>query len=179
MSGGKGGRQNSEVVMPAFVEDFAKMLTERGGMVGQMPFAPYSGPDVAAFTPAQVAAMQSAGKAAEAYGLIGKGQTPRIIGDPTAGGAFRGGFMDATNYGGGVRGHSSLPLFQQSVANLETLAPNYMDMYRQMYPVTDSENLPYYYPEGYEGQIYSQQPSFDSLPADFDYARYFNSGFFG
>jgi hypothetical protein len=179
MSGGKGGTKSAQVEFPYYAEGAARDLVRKGRIAADMPYAPYSGPDVAAFTPAQVAAMQSAGKAAEAYGIIGKGQTPRIVGDPTAGGAFRGGFMDATNYGGGVRGHSSLPLFQQSVANLETLAPNYMDMYRQMYPVTDSENLPYYYPAGYEGQIYSKQPSFGGLPADFDYARYFSSGFFG
>lgn len=177
MSGGKGGSRSSEVVLPQFVEDFTKNLAKRGEMVGNLPYAPYSGPDVAAFTPAQVAAMQSTGRAAEAYGIIGKGQTPLIVGDPKAGPTFRGGFMDATDYGGGIRGHSSLPLFQQSVANLETLAPNYMDMYRQLYPVSgDSGQLPYYYPEGYEGQIYGQTPPIFS---EDDYMRYFQNGFIG
>ena len=171
MSGGKGGTQSAQVEFPYYAEGAARDLVKKGKIAADMPYAPYSGPDVAAFTPAQVAAMQSTGKAAEAYGIIGRGQTPLIVGDPKAGPTFRGGFMDATDYGGGIRGHSSLPLFQQSVANLETIAPNYMDMYRQLYPISgDSEQLPYYYPEDYEGQIYRQTPSIFS---EDDYMKYF------
>ena len=51
-----------------------------------------------------------------------------------------------------------MPLFQQAVAELENTTPNFMEAYRQMYPVNPAQGdaeqiLPYYYPQDYSGDV--------------------------
>jgi hypothetical protein len=112
-------------------------------------------------------AMQSAMKGADAYGLVPSGQRARIY-NPMLG------MPQAQTFAGGVRGYSSLPLFQQAVQELETIAPNYMDAYREFYPVSDPDRLPYYYPsDGSVDPVLDQASG--AVPVDYGIL----SGFFG
>ena len=55
MSGGKGGRQDTEVTMPAFAEEALQQGVGMSKDVSSLGYVPYYGPDVAAFSPQQEA----------------------------------------------------------------------------------------------------------------------------
>ena len=69
MSGGKGGSQTTQVEIPQFIEDAAKQNLARAQATARMGYLPYYGPEVAAFSPLQTQAMQSAGTAGQAFGV--------------------------------------------------------------------------------------------------------------
>jgi hypothetical protein len=97
--GGKGGEQTTEIKLPKDIEDAAKANLELAKKVGSLPYAPYFGPSVAAFTPAQEAAFQGADAAASAFGLPG-----------AAAGA-----MPAPQSVGGMSGYSTKPFYDQAM----------------------------------------------------------------
>lgn len=107
--GGKGGSQTTEVTIPAWLEDAARRNIAKAEGISQTGFVPYMGPDVAAFSPMQTAAMQGTGSAASAFGLPG--------GDPMAG------MPQPQQFAGGVQGYSSYPLYSQALSNLQAAAP--------------------------------------------------------
>lgn len=85
-----------------------------------MGYVPYYGPDVAALTPMQEAAMQNVAGAAGAFGLA----------TPTGAGVT--GMPTATEYAGGIRGYSSAPMFEQAQAELARRRPaqkSYLDSF--------------------------------------------------
>ena len=53
MSGGKGGRQNNEVTMPAFAESALQQGVGMAQDVSALGYGPYYSQDVAAFSPQQ------------------------------------------------------------------------------------------------------------------------------
>ena len=115
MSGGKGGSQTSSVKIPAYIEDAAKANLARADEISKIGYTPYYGPDVAALTPMQEAAMQNTAGAASAFGLAAPtGQD--VTGMPAA-----------TEYAGGVRGYSSAPMYEQSLAELQARRPAQYD----------------------------------------------------
>lgn len=109
MSGGKGGSQTTSVTIPAWLEQAAQRNIAKAEDISQTGFVPYMGPDVAAFSPMQIASMQGTSQAASAFGLPG--------GDPMAG------MPQAQTFAGGLQGYSSYPLYSQSLANLQAVAP--------------------------------------------------------
>jgi hypothetical protein len=109
MSGGKGGSQTTEVTIPAWLEDAAKRNIAKAEGISQTGFVPYMGPDVAAFSPMQMSAMQGTGAASSAFGLGG--------GDPMAG------MPQPQQFAGGMQGYSSYPLYSQALSNLQAAAP--------------------------------------------------------
>jgi len=115
--GGKGGSQTSTVQIPGYIEDAAKANLARADEISKIGYTPYYGPDVAALTPMQEAAMQNTAAAASAFGL----------GAPTGQGVT--GMPAATEYAGGIRGYSSAPLYEQS---LEQLAANRPGQYNAL-----------------------------------------------
>jgi hypothetical protein len=120
MSGGKGGSTTSSVEIPEYIERAAQENLNRAQAIAQMGYVPYYGPDVAAFTPMQEAAMQNVASAAGAFGLA----------TPT--GASVTGMPTATEYAGGIRGYSSAPLFEQAQAELAARRPaqkSYIDSF--------------------------------------------------
>lgn len=120
MSGGKGGSTTSSVEIPEYIERAAQENLNRAQAIAQMGYVPYYGPDVAAFTPMQEAAMQNVASAAGAFGLA----------TPT--GASVTGMPAATEYAGGIRGYSSAPLFEQAQAELAARRPaqkSYIDSF--------------------------------------------------
>ena len=180
MSGGKGGKQSSKVELFPGQKELIDYVAGKGKTISQLPYAPYSGPDVAAFTPAQKAAMMSAARGAEAYGLIEPGSASEVV---------YGGIPQAQTFAGGVSGYSSFPLFSQAVAEIENTTPGYMDMYRQLYPVGEGQDLPYYYPSMQQRpDLYDEEGNYmgDVYTSDSQYPQYaynpyqnFNLGFFG
>jgi len=139
MSGGKGGSQSSNVdLFPGQAEDIA-MYRQAAKTVAGMPYAPYAGPKVAAFNPMQEAAMMSAAKGAESYGLI----APGTAGDLVSGGMVTPDYVQED----GLAGHTGMETYMRSLAALEEIAPNYMETYRSLFPVGPDQDLPYYYPQ--------------------------------
>jgi hypothetical protein len=108
--GGKGGKQTTEVKIPAWLQQAAQRNLARADEIAQIGYVPYFGPDVAAFTPMQQAAFQNTGQAAQAFGMAAPS-------DPMAG-------MPAPQtFAGGVQGYSSAPMFQQSLDALAAARP--------------------------------------------------------
>lgn len=114
MSGGKGGSTSSTVEIPQYIEDAAKRNLARADTISQIGFVPRYGPDVSDFTPMQKAAFQNIADTASAYGTAGGNMSQRDV---------MGGMPEATTYAGGVRGYSSAPIFEQSMAELATRRP--------------------------------------------------------
>jgi len=108
--GGKGGSTSTEVSIPAWLEDAAKSGLARGTQAAGIGYAPYIGPDVAALTPMQEAAMFNTGQAASAFGL---GPSPI----PSAG------MPEVQTFAGGARGYSAFPLYDQAVSELQMRDP--------------------------------------------------------
>ena len=112
MSGGKGGTSTSTVAVPEYIESAAKRNLTRADAISQLGYVPYYGPDVAAFSPMQNAAFENSAGAASAFGLA----TP-------SGSNVYGTMGPATDYGNGVLGYSSQPLYQGAVDKLRENAP--------------------------------------------------------
>lgn len=110
MSGGKGGSQTTEVKIPEWLETAAKGNLARADEVARIGYTPYYGPDVAAMTPMQQAAMQNTNQGAAAFGLAAPS-------DPMAG------MPQSQTFADGVQGYSSAPTYQQSVDQLKARNP--------------------------------------------------------
>jgi len=94
--------------VPAYLQEASKGLVSRATGVSNIGYTPYYGPDVAAMTPAQIAAMQGTNTAASAFGL------PTV--DPMAG------MPTATNYGG-INAYSSGTGYEAALAELKARFP--------------------------------------------------------
>lgn len=108
--GGKGGSTSTEVSIPAWLEDAAKSGLARGQQAAGIGYVPYRGPDVAALTPMQEAAMANTSAASSAFGL---GASPL----PGAG------MPQVQTFADGTRGYSSAPLYDQAVNELKMRDP--------------------------------------------------------
>lgn len=108
--GGKGGSTSTEVSIPAWLEDAAKSGLARGEQAAGIGYVPYRGPDVAALTPMQEAAMANTSAASSAFGL---GASPA----PGAG------MPTVQTFADGTRGYSSAPLYDQAVNELKMRDP--------------------------------------------------------
>lgn len=108
--GGKGGSQTQQVKIPAWLENAAQSNLARADALAQIGYTPYFGPDVAALSPMQVAAMQNTGGAASAFGLAAP--VDAMAGMP-----------QAQQFAGGVQGYSSAPMFEQSLDALAAARP--------------------------------------------------------
>lgn len=103
-----GSSQSTSVKIPKFLEDAAKQNIARADTLSTIGYTPYYGPDVAAMTPAQLAAMQGTNQAALAFGV------------PTA--DFNSGMPQAQDYGG-MAAYSSGDLADQAFAELKARRP--------------------------------------------------------
>jgi hypothetical protein len=106
--GGKGGSQTTEVKIPQWLQDAARQNIARADVLSTIGYTPYYGPDVAAMTPQQMAAMQGTNQAASAFGM------PTT--DPMAG-------MPAAGDYGGMPAYSSGGLYDQALAQLAAQRP--------------------------------------------------------
>jgi len=118
MSGGKGGRSNTEVTMPKFAETALQQGIGMAEDVSATGYVPYYGPDVAAFSPQQQAAFEGTNQMAQAFGM------------PSASGQQY--MPEAQTFEGGIQGYSSAPAFEQSQAQLAAQRPgqaSYIDSF--------------------------------------------------
>ena len=113
--GGKGGSQSSTttVQIPDWLEEPAKRNIAKAEEMAKTGYVPYMGPDVAALTPMQTAAMQGTGMAADAYGL------PNALGNQVT--------PEPQTFANGMQGYSAFPLYQESVAQLQAQRPGQYD----------------------------------------------------
>lgn len=132
MSGGKGGSQTQAVEIPKWIEGPATRNLARAEAAQQIGYMPYYGPDLAAFNPTQLAAMQADIGAAQAFGLAPEGMTA-LQGMPAP-----------TEFAGGMMGYSSAPLYEQALAELEARRPGQVAAYNELFvdPRTGQSNLP-------------------------------------
>lgn len=105
---GGSSKTTSANTVPAYLQEASKGLINRSNQVSNIGYTPYYGPDVAAMTPAQLAAMQGTNTAASAFGL----QTV----DPMAG------MPAATNYDG-MSAYSSGSGYDAALAELKARFP--------------------------------------------------------
>lgn len=124
-SGGKGGSATSSVTVPKWIQDAAKRNLSRADYIGQIGYTPYYGPDVAAFSPMQLAAMNSTNAAANAFGMGGPADAMSGMPAPQT-------------YAGGVQGYGSAPLYQGALDQLQANAPGQFEAISNMFidPVT-------------------------------------------
>ena len=129
MSGGKGGSQTSQVTVPQYIEDAARANLSRAGNVANIGPIRYEGPDVAAYSPMQMAAARGLSDTASAFGVAGGGMSDQDL---------RGGMPEPTEFAGGVRGYSSAPMYDESLAALKASSPGQYDFINSLYidPVT-------------------------------------------
>ena len=106
--GGKGGSTTSETKIPKWLEDAAKKNLAKADAVSEIGYAPYYGPDVAAFNPTQEAAWANTNQAANAFGTA----APVSSGMPAA-----------NTYAGGVTGYGSSGLYDQAIAEFVNANP--------------------------------------------------------
>lgn len=121
--GGKGGEQTTEIKLPKDIEKAAKENLELAKRVGSLPYAPYFGPSVAAFTPAQNAAFKNADAAADAFGLAGSASDA----------------MPKPQTVGGFSGYSTKPLYQQAMAQVP---PEILKLYNSFFFPSNQQAAP-------------------------------------
>ena len=119
MSGGKGGSQTSRVEIPAYIEDASRRNIERAEQLAQVGYMPYYGPEVAAFTPMQTAAMQSTADAAAAFGLAPQMDVAASL-------------PQAQDFGG-VMGYGSGNLFESALAELAQRQPQQAQAFNNLF----------------------------------------------
>ncbi len=151
--GGKGGSTTSQVQIPEWLQNAAQQNLARADAVAQLGYSPYFGPDVAAMTPMQTAALQGTNQAALSFGLPG-------VADPMAG------MPQAQTFAGGLQGYSSAPLYQQSVDALRAAMPGQVAAIDRMFidPITGAAPA---YPFSMGGTAPAPTPG----PQGFDWAR--------
>jgi len=113
--GGKGGSQTqtTQMAIPQYLEQPIRRNIARAEDISRIGFVPYMGPDVAALTPMQEAAMQSTGLAAQAFNL------PNALGNQVT--------PEPQEFAGGMRGYSAFPIYEQALADLKESRPGQYD----------------------------------------------------
>lgn len=119
--GGKGGGQTTEATIPDWVKTPSIRNLARAEAAQKVGYMPYMGADVAAINPLQQQAMQSNYDAAAAFGMA-----------PVGGNAMAG-LPQAQDFGGGVMGYSSYPMFEQSQDAFAQANPGSQAAYDQLF----------------------------------------------
>lgn len=121
MSGGKGGSTTSQTQIPDWIAEPAQRNIARAEAAQQIGYIPYTGPEVAAFSPTEQALMQSRGNTAQAFGILPQGF------DAMAG------MPQAQEFAGGIQGYSSFPLYEQAVQETAMRAPGQVQAYQDLF----------------------------------------------
>jgi hypothetical protein len=120
--GGKGGgkKTTTETTVPEWVRAPADRNLQRAEALQQIEYMPYYGAQVAAFNDNQAAAFQNNNNAAAAFGLLAP--TDAMSSMPTP-----------TTYANGMKGYSSIPLYDQAMKELTASNPDNMDAYSKLF----------------------------------------------
>lgn len=119
------GSSTNKTEIPKYAEDASKQALGMANARNELGYVPYHGPDVAAFNPMQMNAMQGSNTMAQSMGL------------PTAGLSL----MEPQDFGGGVWGHSSQPLYQNNMDALEASNPELFAALRALTKMTSQEAM--------------------------------------
>jgi hypothetical protein len=123
-SGGKGGQQTQSVKLPGAIKNQAKDNLKLAQQVGSLPYAPYFGGSVAAFTPAQHAGFGNMNEAASAFGLQGRAGM---------------GLPKAESFGG-VPAYSTEGVYKDAMSEVD---PKVLELYQQFfYPNKPGSSAP-------------------------------------
>lgn len=188
MSGGKGGSTTSQTQIPDWIAEPAQRNIARAEEAQQIGYMPYTGPEVAAFSPTETALMESRGRTAEGFGIVPQGfdalsglprnipqnvtqfDTPttseqqlnqiymeelgRPLGDEGRNYWLQqSGIQDPNQirqavrqseeavgfqrrpqtFAGGIQGYSSMPLYEQAVAETAMRAPGQAQAYQDLF----------------------------------------------
>ena len=120
--GGKGGSETTTTEIPTWIRDPAIRNLARAEAVQRIPYMPYYGGDVAAFTPTQNAAFDANIGAGEAFGLLAPGHgLTATSGMPTP-----------TDFDG-FTGYSSQPMYESALAELKAKQPGAVAQYNALF----------------------------------------------
>jgi len=108
----KGGGETQKVTIPQYVTDVSQTNLTRAENLERLDYMPYYGPDVAAYNPTELAVIQSNIDTAEAFGLLSPDSLTSAQGMP-----------QAQEFAGGWKGYSSIPLYDQALAELKARQP--------------------------------------------------------
>ena len=112
--------QGTEI--PDWLKDPTVRNIQRAEDMQKIGYMPWYGPDVAAFNPTQMAAMQQNIGAAEAFGLQSPGTLTAAQGMP-----------EATTYADGTQGYSGMPMYEQAKAEMATAQPTDAERYNALF----------------------------------------------
>ena len=110
--GGSSTKTKTSTEYPDWYTDIIKSQTQKAEDISKLGYVPYMGPEVAAFAPQQVDAMQQAANWSAAFGGPGAQAVDVAANMP-----------QVYDYGGGLKGHSSFPGYLDQV-----------EAFKQMYP---------------------------------------------
>lgn len=108
---GIGKTSSGETQIPAWAEDASIEALNRSRDIGKTGYMPYYGPEVAAFTPAQMQGFGATEQAAQAFGLGG---------DP---GFMTAGIPEAETFDGGITGYGSIGLYDETLDKFREARP--------------------------------------------------------
>jgi len=107
-----GSKQTTTQSIPKWAEDAFKNQLERADVISQTGYTPYQGAEIAAFSPQQVNAMQSAANWSAAFG--GEGAQPIDVAST---------IPQAQQFNDGTRGYSSYPGYLEQMAAFKSAYP--------------------------------------------------------
>lgn len=119
--GGKGGSQTQKTEIPKWIEEPSIRNLERAETAQKIGYMPWRGPDVAAFNPTQQMAMQQNMDAASAFGLAPQGSNAMA------------GVPQAQTFANGMQGYSSMPLYEQALAETKAKQGADVNQYNKLF----------------------------------------------
>ena len=121
--GGKGGSQTQKTEIPKWIEEPATRNLARAEQAQQLGYMPYTGIDVAGFTPTQQAAQQMTFDTASAFNMMPQGYQGIT---PMTG-------MPQQQTIGGMTGFTSAPLYEAAVAEARRQQPESAAIYDTLF----------------------------------------------
>jgi len=123
--GGKGGKNESktEQDLPEWLKQPAIRNLQRAEDVQRIEYMPYRGAEIAAFNDVQNAAMNNNIATAKAFGLL----------DPNSTMTAEGQMPTPTTFDGGFKGYSSMPLYDQALAETKAQQPGAIAQYEALF----------------------------------------------
>lgn len=120
--GGKGGSETTKTEVPDWIKQPAIRNLQRAEDVQRIAYMPYRGPEVAAFNATQNAAMNNNIATAKAFGLL----------DPDSTLTATTGMPTPTDFNG-FSGYSSMPLYDQALAETKAAQPEAVALYDSLF----------------------------------------------
>ena len=109
--GGKGGSTTTEVKVPEYFAKAAEQNLDYAGRAADVGYVPYSGPEIAAFSPAMTSAFDNTNDMAGAYGMKQMDYSNGY------------GVPAPTRFADGSMGYSTMPQYNQMMAQFARERP--------------------------------------------------------